>query len=93
MEKIWYILLSGKQEGPYSLMELRSNAKITPDTLVWKEGFAEWIPMRNVPELAQVFQDETKTPDEKDLKPPLVIGADEQLAIDMQPSLPNLFFG
>lgn len=58
MKKIWYLDLNGHLEGPYTLYELRKDKRITPDTLVWKEGFAHSVPMRNVPELKAVFADE-----------------------------------
>lgn len=55
--KEWYIDLDGKSEGPYSILDLRSNPFVTPETLVWKEGFTEWVPMGTVDELKAVFKD------------------------------------
>lgn len=58
MKKIWFLDIRGKLEGPYSLGDLRRDIRITPDTLVWKEGFARSVPIRNVPELKGVFTDD-----------------------------------
>ncbi len=59
-EKEWYILIQGKQQGPYSLKDLHSHSHFTPDTLVWKKGFAHWKMARHVPELKEVFKDQKK---------------------------------
>lgn len=71
-ERIWFILIGGKKEGPYSISQLRSHPKLTPDTLVWRKGFSKWIPIAQVKELKEVFRDDKKKkrPDDKkkDLK-------------------------
>lgn len=58
MEKIWYIILDGATLGPFTELELRRKVGITPDTLCWRDGFADWTPMRDVPELKKVFEDD-----------------------------------
>jgi uncharacterized RDD family membrane protein YckC len=43
----WYYVDAGQQAGPISEDELASLAgsgKIQPDTLVWREGMANWLP-------------------------------------------------
>lgn len=60
MKKIWYIKIDNQIEGPFSLPELKLDTRITPDTLVFKEGFDQWIAIRHVPELKEVFVDEEK---------------------------------
>jgi GYF domain 2 len=57
MEKVWYIEVEGKREGPFSIAQLKRDKRITPDTLVWKKSFSTWIPIRNVPELKIIFED------------------------------------
>lgn len=57
MNKEWFIAIGGKQEGPYSLQELQLDERITPDTLVWTQGFKDWVPLRTVPELQDIFKD------------------------------------
>jgi hypothetical protein len=68
MKKIWYLDIRGHLEGPYSIRDLRRDSRVTPDTLVWREGFAHSVPIRNVPELKAVFSDEEKPREKGDLK-------------------------
>jgi hypothetical protein len=62
MNKEWFIIINGQQEGPYSLTDLKFDKRLTPDTLVWKKGFKDWTPIRYVSELKEVFEDETEEP-------------------------------
>ncbi|SCA62434.1 Uncharacterized protein SCG7086_AA_00370 [Chlamydiales bacterium SCGC AG-110-P3] len=55
--KEWYIQVGTNREGPFSVSELRSDLRITPDTLVWKEGFADWVPIKLVWELRDLFSE------------------------------------
>lgn len=57
-DKIWFIIVDDQKEGPYSILDLKYHSRMTPDTLVWKEGFKNWIPARKVPELKTLFKDE-----------------------------------
>ena len=50
------------QSGPFSLEELEGHF-ITPQTLIWYEGAAGWLPASQLPELANLFsQSGTATP-------------------------------
>ncbi len=45
---LWYCVINGKQEGPYSVDILRGMAAQTPfasDMPVWSEGMATWKPL------------------------------------------------
>lgn len=64
--KEWFIIFENRQEGPYTLLELKKDRRFTPDTLVWKKGFLEWIPARLVPEMQELFKD---TPESRPLHP------------------------
>src|SRR5687768_9152546 len=47
----WYFVNAGQQAGPLSDLELDEHilsGKILPDTLVWRDGMAEWQPCREV---------------------------------------------
>lgn len=55
--KIWYLWVNGKEEGPYSFNEIRCHPALTPNLLVRQEGSKQWVPIRNVPELKQLFED------------------------------------
>lgn len=56
--KIWYILIKENQEGPFSVEELKQDPRITLDTLALKQGWETWKPIRDIPELAKLFQKE-----------------------------------
>ena len=60
MDKIWFLFIDGKQEGPYSFEELKKERRITPDTLVWREGFKNWKKIREVSELQALFEEDSK---------------------------------
>src|SRR5437016_817233 len=47
----WYYVDAGQQAGPVDdmqLQELVSSGKVLPETLVWKEGMANWQPYEEV---------------------------------------------
>ncbi|HTV39754.1 MAG TPA: RDD family protein [Candidatus Sulfotelmatobacter sp.] len=47
----WYYVEQGKQMGPVNdeqFNALLQSGTITPDTLVWREGMAEWVPYRRL---------------------------------------------
>jgi hypothetical protein len=72
MDKIWFMAINGKQEGPYSIEDLKRDSRLTPDTLVWRQGFKKWLPIRFVPELKEIFKDKSEGKplhEEKKLKP------------------------
>lgn len=66
MEKLWYIKIRGKQQGPYSIPQLKRHREVTPDTLVWQAELSAWVPMRKVAELAEVFKDPEEPKDQED---------------------------
>ena len=49
----YYIGDAGRQTGPFTIDQLRA-MHLTPETLVWREGMAQWQPARTIPEL-QLF--------------------------------------
>ena len=54
----FFAVVNGQQAGPYDLnvlKQLASNGTLTKDTLVWREGMANWSAAGQVPELTQVF--------------------------------------
>ena len=57
MDKYYYLGPEGRQMGPYSFSELRS--RITPETIVWREGMDDWAPASTVPELDELFRSST----------------------------------
>ena len=56
----WYVGINGVPVGPVRLSELRRKAGaglITEESLVWREGFEEWLPLRTFPELATMLKE------------------------------------
>ena len=48
----WYYVLNGQSQGPVPETEIKSLQQrkiITPDTPVWTEGMAEWVPLQRSP--------------------------------------------
>jgi uncharacterized RDD family membrane protein YckC len=75
----WYYVDAGKQAGPVDdaqLLELVSSSKITAETLIWKEGMADWRPYREVigPEPSAVAP--------SPLSAPPIMGADQAVCAE-----------
>src|SRR5437868_5178133 len=90
MEKIWYIFIDGKKEGPYDLHDLKHHPKLTPDTLAWKPGFREWVPIRSIFELLEIFKDEGEKIEEEEQKEIKSAGSkvdDDAVALRYEPPL------
>ena len=54
----FYVALGGTQAGPFGLDALRGHAtggQLTRETLVWKQGMANWTPAGEVAELQPLF--------------------------------------
>ena len=52
----WYVVVEGEQVGPLTEPDIAARlarGEITGDTLVWKEGLADWVKLSTAPELAQ----------------------------------------
>ena len=53
-DQSWYFASQGQQQGPFpeaQLRELIAAGKVTPETLVWTEGMANWQKAADVPGL------------------------------------------
>jgi membrane protease subunit (stomatin/prohibitin family) len=53
-----YVLINNKQEGPFGIEQMRQlvhSGQLTPETLVWKEGMAQWDKAGTVEGLASLF--------------------------------------
>ncbi len=54
----FYVTVNGQQAGPLSLEQIRqmiSQGQVKPNTYVWKQGLANWVPANQVPEIAGLF--------------------------------------
>ncbi len=93
MKQEWYILIDGSKEGPFTPLELKADSRVTPDTLVWKPGFLEWVAIRFIPELKFIFKDEpeSKPLHEDPNTQPLGSDSSEQATLTIQED-PSQFF-
>lgn len=86
MYKCWYYLVSGSTKGPFALEELRKQPYFTLDSLVWKEGFSEWRPAREVKEIRELFEaPEPQEPEEEKQEAPLDASGDVAVAEKKEP--------
>ncbi|MCP5538180.1 MAG: DUF4190 domain-containing protein [Akkermansiaceae bacterium] len=49
----WFYGKDNAQHGPVSDLEIRnliSTGQITQETIIWREGMADWIPLKDVPD-------------------------------------------
>jgi len=54
---IWYVVVEGEQMGPLAEPDIAARlarGEITGESLVWKEGLADWVKLSTIPELAQM---------------------------------------
>jgi len=54
----WFAGVNGAQAGPYDVNGLGAQVRggaITRETLIWKNGMAQWTPAGQVPELGSLF--------------------------------------
>ncbi len=61
----WHVVVDGDQVGPLMESEIRDRirqGKIDSETLVWKEGFADWTQLSAVPELTAILARTTHHP-------------------------------
>ena len=55
----FFVYMNGQQAGPFpqdGLQRLVDGGQLTRDTLVWKQGMANWTDAGDVPDLASLFQ-------------------------------------
>lgn len=65
MTPVWHYAVGAEQCGPVTLLELRgmiASSQLMPDDNVWKEGMADWIPIRDVAELRAVGKSNAAAP-------------------------------
>ncbi len=49
----WYFSYDGQQSGPFDQAQAAAQASQNPNGYVWKDGYAEWLPISAVAELSQ----------------------------------------
>lgn len=64
MNREWLAFIEGLEQGPYTPQELSVHPQVTPDTYVRKKHWNNWVPIRKVFELKDIFKDKpTPSPD------------------------------
>jgi GYF domain 2/Domain of unknown function (DUF4190) len=61
----WYYGSSAGQHGPVEENELRAmiaSGGVGPQTLVWRDGMSDWMPLQNVPEFGIQQQQQQQQP-------------------------------
>jgi len=56
-DAVWHLVVDGDQVGPLTDVEVRARlarGEITAENYVWKEGFADWLRLVDVPEFADL---------------------------------------
>lgn len=90
-EKVWYIWIDKKTEGPYSVFQLKRDYRFTPETWVWREGMNEWLKAGEVEELRPLFEVPLPPkPEEESLKSSPLPLEDEVMAL--KAPRPNIFW-
>jgi hypothetical protein len=88
-EKIWYIKIDDKEEGPYSFEDLKRDKRITPNTLARKKHHPFWRLIRKIPELRKLFFDDESIDPEENVSS--TAPWREELTLEMQRD-PSYFF-
>lgn len=103
----WFVGINGVPVGPIRLSELRSKAAsgaVTKESLVWRDGFEDWRPLKTYPELLAIVEEGVSSarasltpfiPSVSDIKnqtatPGIVAGADSAA---LQPPSPSAVTG
>lgn len=69
MDKCWYCIVEGGAKGPFTIEELRKKPYFSSESLVWKPGFADWIPAKEVEELFPKEEEESfEAPEEEEFE-------------------------
>ena len=61
----YFVYVNGRQlpnHTPKTIVALLQQGKINADTLVWKAGMANWLPLAQIPELASLLNQQTPPP-------------------------------
>ena len=62
----YYIAINGQSQGPFTLEDIKTRQDLTLETLIWKPGMAEWRPLREFEELADILTMESQAFKETD---------------------------
>ncbi|MEZ4287339.1 MAG: GYF domain-containing protein [Polyangiales bacterium] len=69
-EVLWHVVIEGEQKGPMTaiqLVALFARNELDLDSYVWREGFQDWSPLRDVPDLLNLVQGDPDDNVERDI--------------------------
>lgn len=55
-EAVWHIVVDDQQQGPYTtaqILEYLASGSVSSDSLIWREGFDDWMVISDVQDFAQ----------------------------------------
>ncbi|MEG1580147.1 MAG: CD225/dispanin family protein [Bacteroidaceae bacterium] len=81
----YYIIVHNEKQGPFTREELKSK-EITRDTLVWRVGLTDWVPLTEVEDLEELY---TNIPPSAPTPKATEAGASTSLP---QPPIPKTWF-
>jgi len=95
-DAVWHVVVDGEQQGPFApvqIGEMLTNAQIDWEAYVWREGFDNWLPARDVPELVEAvtgqsaggYEEETAPPEEEAYEAPAPAAAPVSVRAQTQP--------
>ncbi len=61
----WFVAIDEKQVGPLSLEKIKQHwdeGEIGPDSLCWRAGFSDWLPLSEVQDLTAILAPQPKKP-------------------------------
>jgi uncharacterized protein (TIGR00266 family) len=58
----WYLSYDGQQSGPLDQARAAAQAQLDPNGYAWREGFADWVPISQIAELASSPQTSPAAP-------------------------------
>lgn len=67
MKRLYFILIDGKREGPYSYEKIRELG-LHPDTLIWRHGIKKWVMMKDLKEFIDIIPPPSPTCIQTDFK-------------------------
>jgi membrane protease subunit (stomatin/prohibitin family) len=71
---MFHVNVNGASQGPYTVQQVASGVSsgtVGPQTMVWTQGMAQWMPAGQVPALAQLFSGAAPPPPPPAGPPPL----------------------
>lgn len=66
---VWHVVVNGEQQGPYEpqqLADLLNSRAIDWESFVWREGFDNWVPLRNVDDLVALLSSQQQEETDED---------------------------